>query len=166
MRIAGRIGMLTALWLLAWGEISLANALSGVAVAAALLAAFPPSTSDSAHVRVNAIAFIRLAGYVASQLITANVTMTREILRPRPTIRPGVLEHRLAVPSEHVVTVMTSVISLSPGTMTADVDRESHTIYVHFLFLNDVDAARRGLDRLERLASRAITIDAPTKEHE
>jgi hypothetical protein len=40
--------------------------------------------------------------------------------------------------------------------MTADVDPDSTTIYVHFLLLRDLDAARASLDRLERLASRAI----------
>ena len=33
MRIVGRVTMLVALWLLAWGEISLANLVSGTVVA-------------------------------------------------------------------------------------------------------------------------------------
>jgi multisubunit Na+/H+ antiporter MnhE subunit len=51
---------------------------------------------------------------------------------------------------------MTSIIALSPGTMTVDVDRGSTTIYVHFLFLDDVAAARASLEQLEQLVSRAI----------
>ena len=41
--------------------------------------------------------------------------MTREILRRRPTVRPGVIAHRLQWPSDYVVTLMTSIIALSPG---------------------------------------------------
>ena len=37
----------------------------------------------------------RLAGYVAVQLVTSNVVMTREILRRRLDVQPGVLAHRL-----------------------------------------------------------------------
>ena len=114
MRLVGRIGLLTALWLLAWGEISLANVLSGVAVATALLIAFPPPASGSTRVRLRPLAVARLAGYVAVQLVTSNILMTRVILRRRPTVRPGVLAHKLQHPSEHVVTVMTSIIALSP----------------------------------------------------
>ena len=51
---------------------------------------------------------------------------------------------------------MTSIIALSPGMMTVDVDPQSTTIYVHFFRLRDVDAARRGLERLERLVFAAI----------
>jgi multisubunit Na+/H+ antiporter MnhE subunit len=52
--------------------------------------------------------------------------------------------------------VMTTVIALSPGTMVVDVDRTSSTVYVHFLFLRDLDAARASLDRLEQIASATI----------
>jgi multicomponent Na+:H+ antiporter subunit E len=163
VRFAGRLALLTALWLLAWGQLSLANVVSGVAVAAALLVAFPPSRARPAPVRVDVLAVGRLAGHIAVQLVTSNIVMTREVLRPRSTIRPGVLAHRLQRPSEHVVTLMTSVIALSPGTMTVDVDRTSSTIYVHFLFLRDVAAARASLGHLERLAAAAVTAGAGTE---
>jgi multicomponent Na+:H+ antiporter subunit E len=163
VRYVGRVGLLTALWLLAWGEASLANALSGALLAGALLVAFPPSASRSTRGRVNPWAVARLGGYVGAQLWTSNVVMIREVLRWRSTADPGVLAHRLRHPSEHVVTVMTSVIALSPGTMTVDVDRTSSTIYVHFLFLRDVSVARATLERLERLASEAIGPDPSTK---
>ena len=163
MRPTARVALLTALWLLAWGELSLANVLSGVAVAAALLAAFPPSRTRSARARVNVLASAKLVGYVAAQLVTSNIVMTREIIRRRSTTGPGVLAHRLQRPSEHVLTVMTSVIALSPGTMTVDVDRTSSTIYVHFLFLQDVEAARAALEHLERLARDAIVADHSTE---
>jgi multicomponent Na+:H+ antiporter subunit E len=166
MRPLVRVALLSALWLLAWGQISVANVISGVAVAVALLVAFPPSPSRSAPVRISVRGAMRLAGYVAVQLVTSNIVMTREVLRQHSTIQPGVLAHRLRYASEHVVTVMTSVIALSPGTMTVDVDRGSSTIYVHFLFLHDISSARAALDRLEWLASRSIVADRGTQNQE
>jgi multicomponent Na+:H+ antiporter subunit E len=167
MRALGRVVLLMALWLLAWGQFTVANVVSGAAVAVALLVAFPPGPRTAAPLRVSPRGVLALLGYVAVQLVSSNVFMTREILRRRPDLQPGVLAHRLERPSEHVVTVMTSVIALSPGTMTVDVDRASTTIYVHFLFLRDVDAARASLVRLEALATRAITAPwAPTDDPE
>jgi multicomponent Na+:H+ antiporter subunit E len=159
----GRVVLLMVLWLLAWGEVTVANVASGLAVASVLLIAFPPGTRATPRLRSDAGGAARLAGFVLLQLVTSNVVMTRAILRPRPAIRTGVLAHRLHQPSEHVVTVMTSVIALSPGTMLVDVDAESSTIYVHFLFLRDVDAARASLARLERLASEAIGTPARSR---
>lgn len=162
MRIGGRVALLVALWLLAWGEASVANIVSGVAVAAALLVAFPPGPRATGGLRFSAMGAGRLAVYVLRQLVISNVVMARQILRRRPDVRPGVLAHRLGQPSEEVVTVMTSVIALSPGTMTVDVDAESRVVYVHFFFLRDLDAARAALIRLEDLAVRAV---AGRKEH-
>jgi multisubunit Na+/H+ antiporter MnhE subunit len=58
---------------------------------------------------------------------------------------------------------MTSIIALSPGTMTVDVDATSSTIYVHFFRLRDVAAARRQLDRLERLVRKALHTPTTTQ---
>jgi multicomponent Na+:H+ antiporter subunit E len=156
MRIVGRVALLVVLWLLAWGELSVANLLSGVAVAAAVLVAFPPGPRTEANVRFRVGGVLRLAGYVISQLVVSNILMTRQILSLHPDVRPGVLAHRLQRPSEEAVTVMTSIIALSPGTMTVDVDATSTTIYVHFFRLRDVAAARALLARLEGLVMRAI----------
>lgn len=161
MRIVGRVTMLVALWLLAWGEISLANVVSGTVVAAALLVTFPPGQRPHGRLRFSALGVARLLAYVAFQLVISNVVMTRQILRPAPDLQPGVLAHRLQRPSEEVATVMTSIIALSPGTMTVDLDRDSSTIYVHFFRLADVDAARAALTRLERLAVKAIAAFDP-----
>ena len=63
-----RIVWLLAFWLLAWGEISTANVVSGVVLAAALLVAFPPSRRPGQVGRVSAWGTMRLVGYVLVQL--------------------------------------------------------------------------------------------------
>ena len=172
MRPVGRVFLLMALWLLAWGQITVANIISGIVVATALLIAFPTAHPLGRHRRLRLAGAARLFGYVLAQLVTSNLVMTREVLRRRPTARPGVLAHRLLQPSEEVITIMTSVIALSPGTMAVDVDQESTTVYVHFLLLEDIEAARASLSRLERLVVHTITkpgtdlraLDASSKE--
>lgn len=158
MRTVARVTILVALWLLAWGELSLANVLSGIAVASTVLIAFPPSRRATARLRVHPAGTVRLLGYIAGQLVSSNVLMTRQILRRHPDAEPGVIAHRLRDPSDEVVTVMTSIIALSPGTMTVDVD--SSNIYVHFFRLHDITAARQQLNRLEHLVGGAITTRA------
>ena len=148
--------LLVTLWLLAWGEFSIANIVSGIAVAAGLLAAFPATRAARRNLHPSVIGIIRLGLYIVAQLVISNVVVTREILRRRTRLAPGVLAHRLASPSKEVITIMTSVISLSPGTMTADVDPDGAIVYVHFLLLRDVDAARAGLARLEALVIGAL----------
>ena len=77
-------------------------------------------------------------------------------IRRRGEHRSGVVVHELREPSDQGLTVMTSIISLSPGTMTVDVTADAALLHVHFFDLGDVDAARRGLVRLERLVTAAF----------
>jgi multicomponent Na+:H+ antiporter subunit E len=163
MSIPAQMAFLVALWLLAWGEATPANLASGVAVAGAVLVAFPPARRAAGRVRVSAIGAVRLAIHVAVQLVTSNVMIAREILRRRPDTRSGVIAHRLRHPSDEIVTVVSSIIALSPGTMVVDVGRNPPTIYVHVLLLRrDIDSARRTIARIEQLAAAAIAVRPPT----
>jgi len=155
MTVAVRVAILVVLWLLAWGDVTLANVVSGVAVAVALLIAFPPARHAASHVHLSGRGILRLAGYVVGQLGRSNLVMARQIVRPSPAT-PGVLAHRLETPSDELVTVMSSIIALSPGTMTVDVAPDSSTIYVHFFDLDDVAAAHRSIARLEGLSAAAM----------
>jgi multicomponent Na+:H+ antiporter subunit E len=161
VRHRGLVVLLVTLWILAWGQITLANLLSGVVVTLALLLAFPPGRDGHGNLRFDTFGVLRLTGYVASQLVVSNAVMARQILRRDTARTPGVVAHRLHRDSEEVATVMSSVIALSPGTMTVDVARDSSTIYVHFFDLTDVDAARAGLVRLERRVTDAIAGGLP-----
>lgn len=156
MKHVGLVALLVVLWILAWGHITLANLLSGVVVTVVLLLVFPRRRRPRARLRYNAVGLLRLGAYVAVQLVTSNVVMTHLILRRDTAYRSGALAHRLTVPSEVVITVMSSIIALSPGTMTIDVAPDSSVIYVHFFDLRDVDASRASLARLEELVLGAI----------
>jgi multicomponent Na+:H+ antiporter subunit E len=155
-RIALRIVPLVALWLLAWGDISVANVASGIVVALGLLIAFPPQPIGGPRVRLRPVPMARLAGYVVVQLVVSNLLVAREIVSRRSRVRTGVLAHPLREPSDAVLSVMANVIALSPGTMTVDVTSHPAVLYVHFLLLDDVDAARRAIARLERLVVDAL----------
>jgi multicomponent Na+:H+ antiporter subunit E len=161
MRTAVRVGVLVALWLLAWGQVSVANLVSGVLVAGALLVAFPPDARRTGgHIRL--VGALRLVGFVARQLVTSNYLVAREILGWTSSVRTGVLAYDVQRPSDQVVTLMANVIALTPGTMTVEATRDPAVLYVHFLLLDDVDKARRAIARLEELA--VATVGHPVVE--
>jgi len=157
VRTVGRFVLLVVLWLLAWGDVSLANLLSGGVVAAALLASFPERRPD-ARIRLDLVGALRLAVHVVVQLVLSTTIMAREVLRLVPRPQPAVLVHRLQRPSDEVVTLLTTIIALSPGTMTVEVAPDSSSICVHFFRMTDVDAARAELLQLERLVVGAIEV--------
>jgi multicomponent Na+:H+ antiporter subunit E len=160
MRWGGRVVALVVLWLLAWGDVSVANVLSGVVLAAALLVAFPPDEGPALG-RVRLIGLVRLVTYVAAQLVTSNYLVAREIVSRRSRVRAGVLAYELQQPSDQVLTLMANVMALTPGTMTVEATSDPAVLYVHFLLLDDVDKARRLVGRLEELAAATVGPPAP-----
>jgi len=161
MSLAARVVLLVTLWLLAWGDASIANLASGTVLAAVLLIAFPSARRHRAVLRFRPVGIGRLGLYIVTNLVTSNLLMTREVLSRRSRVRTGVLAYPLRHPSDEALSLLASVLALSPGTMTVEVTRTPPVIYVHFLLLEDVDHARQQIARLEALIVGAIGAASP-----
>jgi multicomponent Na+:H+ antiporter subunit E len=153
---ARRTTLLIIFWMLAWGHVSVANAASGIVVAAGLLLAFPPHRRTVPGRSISPVGTARLVLYVLGQLVPSNVLVAREVLSRRSRIRTGVLAYPLEQRSDAVLSLMAHVIALTPGTMTVEATSDPPVLYVHFLLLDDLAEARRTLARLERLAVAAL----------
>ncbi|MDQ4131640.1 MAG: Na+/H+ antiporter subunit E [Actinomycetota bacterium] len=156
MKTVRRAALLMGFWLLAWGEVSTANVVSGVVLIAVLFAAFPPRRHTTGNPRVSVVGAARLVVYVLVELVPSNVLVAREVVSRGSRIRAGVLAHHLEHPSEEVLSLMAHVIALTPGTMAVEATPEPSVLYVHFLLLEDLDEARRRVARLERLVVTAL----------
>jgi multicomponent Na+:H+ antiporter subunit E len=150
---------LTAVWVGLWGSISVANLLGGLAVALALLTLLPlPEVPARGVVRPWGVA--RFLGYFAFDLVRASLQVIGLVLRPRKQLRQGVVAVEVVGASDQLLTLLGNAISLTPGTLTLEVDRERRILYVHLLQLDAdpgaVHRVRRDILRLERLAIGAI----------
>ena len=149
---------LTAVWVGLWGSVTAANVLGGLAVAVLLLLLLPlPAVEDQGRVRP--LALLRFTGVFAVELVRASAIVTWQVLRPRGTLRPAVLALEAPGASERLLTVVADVISLTPGTLTLEVDRERQVLYVHALDVggpDGVEDTRRSLRRLLLLAAQAL----------
>lgn len=163
-RLVGRIlnvVWLTGLWLLLWRDVSVANLLSGLAIAV-LVTLGPLRASEH---RVRPLALLRFAVYFAWKLLEANVVLAREVVTPQNAIHTGIIAVPLPGTRDFVVTVVANAISLTPGTLTLEVRREpAPTLYVHVLHLHDLDEARDDVLRMARLAQAAFPSIEPTPQ--
>lgn len=157
------VAVLLALWLLAWGEISPARIIAGILVAIGLLVVFPPEhrPDDLGPLRIHPVAALRLVAYVLGQLVTSNILVAREILTPGSNVHTGVLSHPLGDVCEETMSLVANIIALTPGTMTVELTRDPNILYVHFLLLDDLDAARASIARLETLVTATISRGTP-----
>ena len=86
---------------------------------------------------------VRFAARVLWDIIVANFVVARIVLGPLTNVRPVFVRVPLEVQQEFAVTALASVISLTPGTVTADVDRARRYLLVHALSEDDPEALVR-----------------------
>ena len=153
------LGWLTVVWVGLWGSLTAANVLGGLAVAALLLVALPlPEVATEGRVRPLALA--RLLAVFAYELVTASLTVVRQVLDPRASLRQAVVAVPVVGTSDQLLTLLADAVSLTPGTLALEVDRPGAVLYVHVLDLGGADGGvegvRRSIIRLERLILQAL----------
>lgn len=80
---------------------------------------------------------LRFMGRVLWDIIIANFAVARIVLGPRSAIRPVFVRVPLGIEGEFATTVLMMVISLTPGTITADLDAKRSQLLVHALSEDD-----------------------------
>ena len=73
--------------------------------------------------------------------IFANLVLAVRILGPTKKLQPAFIKVPLDIEHEFTITLFASAISLTPGTVSADLDWEGRYLLVHSLHVIDIDAA-------------------------
>ncbi|MBY0334561.1 MAG: Na+/H+ antiporter subunit E [Acetobacteraceae bacterium] len=132
--------LILGLWLVLAPAPTTGQVLIGLALAVAL----PVLTRGfwPGRVRVRRpLAALRLLGVVLADIVTANLLVARQVLGPPERLRPGFFAVPLEIHDPFVATLLGSIVSLTPGTVSVDIDRERGALQVHALHIEDPAAA-------------------------
>ncbi|NNK77571.1 MAG: Na+/H+ antiporter subunit E [Litoreibacter sp.] len=85
-------------------------------------------------------------------IVVANVQVAWIVLtRPNASLRPAWVVIPLELKQPEAITILAGTITLTPGTVSADLSDEGHSLLVHALDCPDPDAVRDEIkDRYER----------------
>ena len=108
----------------------------GTAVAFGFRRLYAPRVSLLGVVRAAPPALLYLLTFL-KELVVANLTVASIVLSPSMPINPRVVEVPLRVRSDAAVTTIANSITLTPGTLTMDHDRETNALYVHSINVTD-----------------------------
>lgn len=158
MSTVGLIVVLASIWVMLWGTASLANVLGGLIVAAALVLFVPGLRRRGGRrpIVLRPVAIVRLVAYMLVTTIKSNIVLTREILSPGSQIRTGVIGVPLPGCSDELMTLITNLLALSPGSMPLELTSDPIVLYVHVLHLHYVEHVHRDILRLTDLTVRAF----------
>jgi multicomponent K+:H+ antiporter subunit E len=147
--------LLSAVLALVW--VLLNNSFDGLTLAGGgLLGVLIPAVTTrfwpGAPTVVRPGAWLRLLGRLLTDIVTANLSVAAIILHPGYRPRTALVAYPLTVRGAVPVTLLSSIISLTPGTVTVDVDRGRRYLHIHCLDLDDEAAlVERIRERYERL---------------
>lgn len=79
----------------------------------------------------------RLVVRVIGDIVIANFQVARLVLGPVERLRPAFVEVPIAIADPFAATLLGSIISLTPGTVTIDIDMETRVLHIHALDVGD-----------------------------
>lgn len=153
---------LTLVWLLLWGTVSVANVLSGLAVAL-LITLLLPLPSVPVQGRLHPLSLLRLVLHVAWWLMQSSAQVAWLAIRPGKPPLSAVLRGHLALKSDLVLALAVNIVNLTPGTIVLEIDQARRLVYVHVLDVGSqrsVEQFYRQLTQLERLLIAAFERDS------
>jgi multicomponent K+:H+ antiporter subunit E len=73
-------------------------------------------------------------------IVVANLAVAKLILGPTKALQPGFIAYPLNLTGDLPITLLASTISLTPGTLSAEVSKDREWLYIHALDLPDEQA--------------------------
>ncbi|MFC7534070.1 Na+/H+ antiporter subunit E [Actinoplanes sp. GCM10030250] len=148
---------LTVIWMLLWGSFTPLTLLGGALIAVIVLAVFPLPPVTYAG-RVHPLGVLRFTVRFTADLVVASAQVAALAFRFGRVPRSAVIAVSLRVPSDLGLTLTAEALSLVPGSLIAEVDRERGVLYVHVLNVTGPEDAERV--RREVLALEQRIVDA------
>lgn len=141
---------LAALWAAATGSLIPGNVLVGYALGFGILWWFKPLLGPTVYFG-KLLAALGFAAFLVYELVLSNLRIAWDVVTPRAHRRPGIVAVPLDAKSDHEITLLSILVTLTPGTLVVDVSDDRGVMYVHSMFVDDPDEERRKIkDGFER----------------
>jgi multicomponent Na+:H+ antiporter subunit E len=131
-------------WIMLMGEITSQTVSVGALASLLIALLFRNGLSFFTEFRATPQAFVagvRYFGYFFKELVTSNIKLAAIVLSPSLPIKPGIVKVRTRLKTRMGRMMLANSITLTPGTLTVELDGE--WIYVHWVRVEsaDVEAA-------------------------
>ncbi len=73
------------------------------------------------------------------ECIKANIDVAYRVSHPDLPINPGIVKVKTTLKSDTGLTFLANSITLTPGTMSVDIDQENGFLYIHWIDVKDKD---------------------------
>jgi len=156
------VAWLTTVWVLAWGEVSVANVVVGTGLGVLVVSGLRMAPIRF-HGRLHPWGVVVLFVVFAVDLVKASFEVAFLALHPRRTPHGAVIGVRLRSHSDLYLTLTVELCSLVPGSLVIEAHRLTGMLYVHVLdvaSIGGIEAARAQVLAQEERVLRALASSA------
>lgn len=134
--------LLALVWAALVAGFTLPNLITGFLVGFAALRLMRPLFADEGYF-LRAPRVLRLALLFLYDLVVSSVRVARDVVRPFPRNTPGIVAVPLRAETETEILLVSSLVTLTPGSLSLDLSPDGRTLYVHGMFVEDPEDLRR-----------------------
>lgn len=138
------------IWSLLQEAFTVYNFVTGFLWGALFLYVFQQSFSRPFYAQ-KAWVLLKLTVVFLWEVLASNLNVARIVLSRNMDIAPGIIGLPLQVETAIGITALANMISLTPGTLSLDVDEAESTLYIHVIDLRTPDEVIRVKNRFEKL---------------
>jgi multicomponent Na+:H+ antiporter subunit E len=142
--------VLALIWMFLTGAFSAGGFIFGLVVGYLVLFLAQPFMGSRTYVLAT-VGSVKLLAVFLYELVVANLLLAKEILRPKPNLKPAVVSLQVPELTPGQSVLLGHMISLTPGTLTVDNEHETRTLYIHTIFGQDPERTLDGARSFARL---------------
>lgn len=101
------------------------------AIVSFLAGHFLVTTEKTQHSLRRIIFFVLYIFKFLWEMIKANIEVAYLVIHPLLPIKPGIVKIKTNLTKDSAITILSNSITLTPGTLTVDVNREKQELYIH-----------------------------------
>lgn len=131
--------LLLLVWLILVGELSAAHTILALFLAIGIPLICRPFLSGLPKLR-SPLAALRLVLLVTYDIVIANIAVARLVLGPPNRLRPVFVQVPLELTDDLSISLLASIITMTPGTVSCDLSKGNTSLLVHALDCGDPPA--------------------------
>lgn len=153
---------LTLLWMMLNRDTTFLNGVLGFALGA-LVVELGLRAAGNGRYLAPLFGLFRFAVYFTIILVKANLEVAWEIITPGHSMHARMIRYDVTGLSDIQVTTLANAITLTPGTLSADINDDGDTLYIHAMYAEKKEDAVKDLDELrDKLLKLVFHTDAQT----
>lgn len=129
-------------WCLLNWPVDLAHIILGIIVSLLISIITGDLFAQRPHLFLHVTRYLWFLYYIPLFLwecLKANLDVAYRVIHPKLPIKPGIVKVKTTLKTDTGLTFLANTITLTPGTMSVDVDKENGYLYIHWINVQSQD---------------------------